>query len=50
VNFLKTATASAVATAVAAHGLDIPNMKHVINHNLPSDIDDHMHRIGRVGR
>jgi hypothetical protein len=30
-------------------GLDIPNVKHVINYDLLSDIDDHMHRIGRAG-
>lgn len=39
-----------VATAVAARGLDIPNVKHVINYDLPSDIDDYVHRIGRTGR
>ena len=38
-----------VATAVAARGLDIPNVAHVINYNLPSDIDDYVHRIGRAG-
>ncbi|XP_078695486.1 ATP-dependent RNA helicase DDX3Y-like isoform X8 [Branchiostoma floridae x Branchiostoma belcheri] len=39
-----------VATAVAARGLDIPNVKHVINFDLPSDIDEYVHRIGRTGR
>ncbi|KAJ3390040.1 DEAD-box ATP-dependent RNA helicase [Entophlyctis sp. JEL0112] len=39
-----------VATAVAARGLDIPNVNHVINFDLPSDIDDYVHRIGRTGR
>ncbi|RCK58171.1 ATP-dependent RNA helicase DED1 [Candida viswanathii] len=39
-----------VATAVAARGLDIPNVGHVINFDLPSDIDDYVHRIGRTGR
>ncbi|ORY00043.1 DEAD-domain-containing protein [Basidiobolus meristosporus CBS 931.73] len=39
-----------VATAVAARGLDIPNVTHVINFDLPSDIDDYVHRIGRTGR
>lgn len=38
------------ATAVAARGLDIPNVMHVINFDLPSDIDDYVHRIGRTGR
>ncbi|RLV95026.1 ATP-dependent RNA helicase DED1 [Spathaspora sp. JA1] len=39
-----------VATAVAARGLDIPHVAHVINYDLPSDIDDYVHRIGRTGR
>ena len=39
-----------VATAVAARGLDITNVTHVINYDLPSDIDDYVHRIGRTGR
>ena len=39
-----------VATAVAARGLDIPNVAHVINYDLPNDIDDYVHRIGRTGR
>ncbi|KAI6244074.1 ATP-dependent RNA helicase DDX3Y [Aphelenchoides fujianensis] len=39
-----------VATAVAARGLDIPNVKHVINYDLPSDVDEYVHRIGRTGR
>ncbi|ROW08827.1 hypothetical protein VMCG_02741 [Cytospora schulzeri] len=39
-----------VATAVAARGLDIPNVTHVVNYDLPTDIDDYVHRIGRTGR
>jgi ATP-dependent RNA helicase DDX3X len=39
-----------VATAVAARGLDIPHVTHVVNYDLPSDIDDYVHRIGRTGR
>ncbi|CAI8497846.1 DEAD-box ATP-dependent RNA helicase [Hanseniaspora opuntiae] len=39
-----------VATSVAARGLDIPNVKLVINYDLPPDIDDYVHRIGRTGR
>uniref|UniRef100_A0A8C9GHV6 RNA helicase n=1 Tax=Piliocolobus tephrosceles TaxID=591936 RepID=A0A8C9GHV6_9PRIM len=39
-----------VATAVAARGLDISNVKHVINFDLPSDIEEYVHRIGRTGR
>ncbi|KAL1893453.1 DEAD-box ATP-dependent RNA helicase [Ceratocystis pirilliformis] len=39
-----------VATAVAARGLDIPNVTHVVNYDLPTDVDDYVHRIGRTGR
>merc|ERR1712013_397597 len=39
-----------VATAVAARGLDIPNVKHVINFNMPGDVEEYVHRIGRTGR
>ena len=39
-----------VATAVAARGLDIPSVMHVVNYDLPTDIDDYVHRIGRTGR
>uniref|UniRef100_A0A4W2F6Z8 RNA helicase n=1 Tax=Bos indicus x Bos taurus TaxID=30522 RepID=A0A4W2F6Z8_BOBOX len=39
-----------VATAVAARGLDISNVKHVINFDLPSDTEEYVHRIGRTGR
>jgi len=39
-----------VATAVASRGLDIPNVMHVLNYDLPTDIDDYVHRIGRTGR
>ncbi|XP_057352295.1 ATP-dependent RNA helicase DDX3X-like [Manis pentadactyla] len=39
-----------VATSVAARGLDISNVKHVINFDLPSDIEEYVHRIGRTGR
>ena len=35
---------------MAARGLDIPNVKHVINFDLPSDIEEYVHRIGRTGR
>ena len=36
-----------VATAVAARGLDIPNVRHVINFDLPSEVDEYVHRIGK---
>ncbi|MED6174335.1 DEAD-box ATP-dependent RNA helicase 37 [Stylosanthes scabra] len=39
-----------VATDVAARGLDIPRVAHVVNFDLPNDIDDYVHRIGRTGR
>lgn len=39
-----------VATSVAARGLDIKNVAHVINYDLPKCIDDYVHRIGRTGR
>jgi len=39
-----------VATAVAARGLDIPGVAHVINYDMPSDVDEYVHRIGRSGR
>ena len=39
-----------VATDVASRGLDIQNVKHVVNFDLPSNIDDYVHRIGRTGR
>jgi ATP-dependent RNA helicase DDX3X len=39
-----------VATDVAARGLDIPNVGHVINMDLPTDLDTYTHRIGRTGR
>ena len=39
-----------VATDVAARGLDIPNVTQVINYDMPSNVDDYVHRIGRTGR
>ena len=40
-----------IATDVAGRGLDIPNVAHVINYDLPSrSIDSYNHRIGRTGR
>ena len=39
-----------VATDVAARGLDIPNVMQVVNYDLPANIDDYVHRIGRTGR
>ncbi|XP_033152140.1 ATP-dependent RNA helicase vasa isoform X11 [Drosophila mauritiana] len=39
-----------IATSVASRGLDIKNIKHVINYDMPKSIDDYVHRIGRTGR
>ncbi|MHC1740044.1 MAG: DEAD/DEAH box helicase [Anaerolineaceae bacterium] len=39
-----------VATDVAARGLDIENVTHVINYDFPQDAEDYVHRIGRTGR
>lgn len=39
-----------VATDVAARGLDIADITHVINYDLPSTYEDYIHRIGRTGR
>ncbi len=39
-----------IATDVAARGLDIPNVTHVINYDIPSTYDTYVHRIGRTGR
>lgn len=39
-----------VATDVAARGIDVADISHVINYSLPNDYDDYIHRIGRAGR
>ncbi len=39
-----------IASDVAARGLDIPNVSHVINFDAPSHAEDYVHRIGRTGR
>jgi ATP-dependent RNA helicase DBP3 len=39
-----------IATDVAARGLDIPDVEHVINYTFPLTIEDYVHRIGRTGR
>jgi ATP-dependent RNA helicase DeaD len=39
-----------VATDVAARGLDIENISHVINYDIPNDPEAYVHRIGRTGR
>ncbi|CAL9751707.1 unnamed protein product [Musa acuminata subsp. burmannicoides] len=49
-SFKSGATPVMVATDVASRGLDIPHVALVINFDLPKDIDDYVHRIGRTGR
>ncbi len=39
-----------MATDVASKGLDFPNIQHVINYDLPEEIENYVHRIGRTGR
>ncbi|MBU1031651.1 C-terminal helicase domain-containing protein [Patescibacteria group bacterium] len=39
-----------LATDVASRGLDIENVTHVINYDVPGTYDDYVHRIGRTGR
>ena len=39
-----------VATDIAAKGLHFPGVKHVINYDMPSEIENYVHRIGRTGR
>ncbi|CAM8880422.1 unnamed protein product [Rhodiola kirilowii] len=39
-----------VATDVASKGLDFPDIKHVINYDMPTEIENYVHRIGRTGR
>jgi ATP-dependent RNA helicase DDX41 len=39
-----------VATDVAAKGLDFPSIQHVINFDMPKEIENYVHRIGRTGR
>jgi ATP-dependent RNA helicase RhlE len=39
-----------VATDVAARGLDVPTISHVVNYDLPEAPEDYVHRIGRTGR
>jgi ATP-dependent RNA helicase RhlE len=39
-----------VATDVAARGIDVPHVAHVVNYDLPSEPEDFVHRVGRTGR
>merc|ERR1719432_664011 len=49
-SFKRAHTPVMVATDVASRGLDIPNVTQVVNYDLPTNIDDYVHRIGRTGR
>lgn len=48
--FIRSEIQVLLATDVASRGLDIPDVSHVINYDLPETIDDYTHRIGRTGR
>ncbi len=39
-----------IATDVASRGIDFPNVSYVFNFEMPTNIDDYIHRIGRTGR
>lgn len=49
-NFRKQTYRILIATDVAARGLDIPHIEHVINYDMPQNPEDHIHRIGRTAR
>ncbi|MEJ8476015.1 DEAD/DEAH box helicase [Roseibium algae] len=49
-NFRKGNVTLLVASDVAARGLDIPDVSHVYNYDVPSHAEDYVHRIGRTGR
>ena len=49
-NFKTGITKVLVATDIAARGIDIPNISHVINFELPNEADSYVHRIGRTAR
>jgi ATP-dependent RNA helicase RhlE len=49
-NFKSGETPVLVATDIAARGIDVENLTHVINYGLPSEPETYIHRIGRTGR
>ncbi len=49
-SFQENEVALLIATDVAARGLHIPDVSHVINYDLPQDVEDYVHRIGRTAR
>jgi superfamily II DNA/RNA helicase len=48
--FKKNEISVLVATDVAARGIDVSDISHVVNYSMPSSYDDYIHRIGRAGR
>jgi ATP-dependent RNA helicase DeaD len=48
--FARGKTRVMVATNVAARGLDLPDVSHVINYDMPEDVDTYVHRVGRTAR
>jgi ATP-dependent RNA helicase DeaD len=48
--FARGKTRVMVATNVAARGLDLPDVSHVINFDMPEDVDTYVHRVGRTAR
>jgi len=49
-NFIKGSIRVLIATDVAARGLDLPNVHLIVNFDMPDNLDDYLHRIGRTGR
>ncbi len=49
-DFQESRTTLMIATDVAARGLHIPDVSHVFNYDLPQDVEDYVHRIGRTAR
>ena len=49
-NFKRGATRVLIASDIASRGLDVDNISHVINYDLPNDPETYVHRIGRTGR
>jgi ATP-dependent RNA helicase RhlE len=49
-NFKNGLTRTLIATDIGSRGLDIPEISHVVNMDLPPDPEDYIHRIGRTGR
>ena len=49
-DFKEKKTKILVATDVAARGIDVNNISHVINYSLPQDTESYIHRVGRTGR